>query len=235
MKHYPLLIALGAAVVMQAQQPPATPREPLPNMQAIAEALGVTCEYCHARGPQGNATTPAVGPSKISVAKQMIAMTRELNARIETATGKAAGTPAGAAVKIECATCHRGVPIPKPLQDVIWETNVKQGTEAAAEHYRDLRKRYYGKATYDFSEATLVNLVQRIANARPDDAVAFARLNLEFYPDSSTTYQALAFAYTRKVDDANAIAALEKAVEFDPTNNVARGQLEQLKSYQRRR
>jgi hypothetical protein len=37
------------------------------------------------------------------------------------------------------------------------------------------------------------------------------------------------------VDDASAITALEKAGELDPANNVARGQLEQLKSYQRRR
>lgn len=220
-----LLIGAAGASFLAAQQPRT---EPLPDMQTIANALGVTCEYCHARGPGAAATT---SPSKISVAKQMIAMTRELNARVEAATGKAAG----AATKVDCVTCHRGVPVPKPLPDVLWATNVQQGTEAAAQQYRELRKQFYGKATYDFSEQTLINLVNRIANNRPDDAIAFARLNLEFYPNSSATYQALAFAYTRKVDDANAIAALEKAVELDPGNNVARGQLEQLKSYQRRR
>lgn len=213
-----VLVAAGAAF-LGAQQ-----REPLPNMQAIAEALGVTCEYCHARGP-------AEGIPKISVAKQMIAMTRELNARIETATGKAAG----AAAKVDCVTCHRGVAIPKPLGDVLWETAVKQGTAAAIAQYRDLRTRYEGKQAYDFSEQTLVTLAQRVANARPDDAIAFAKLNIEYFPRSSQSYQALAFAYTRKVDDASAIEALEKAVEIDPGNNVARGQLEQLKSYQRRR
>jgi tetratricopeptide (TPR) repeat protein len=220
---YSLVICAAGASFLTAQQP--APREPLPNMQAIAEALGVTCEYCHTRGPA------AATPGKIAVAKQMIAMTRELNMRVETASGKATGV----AAKVDCVTCHRGVPIPRPLGDVIWETNVKQGSAAAAEQYRDLRTRYYGKASYDFSELTLVSLAQRVANARPDDAVAFAKLNLEFFPNSSATYQALAFAYTRKVDDPNAILALERAVEIDPNNNVARGQLEQLKSYQRRR
>ena len=76
---------------------------------------------------------------------------------------------------------------------------------------------------------------QRLANAKPDDAIALMRLNLEFFPNSSASWAALAFGYTRKVDDASAIAALEKAVELDPGNNVARGQLDQLKSYQRRR
>jgi hypothetical protein len=31
------------------------------------------------------------------------------------------------------------------------------------------------------------------------------------------------------------MAALERALEIDPSNSIARGQLEQLKKYQRRR
>ncbi len=224
-----ILICAAGASFLAAQQPPA--REPLPNMQAIAEALGVTCEYCHAaRGPAATGEAPA-GPSHISVAKQMIAMTRELNKTIETASGKATGV----ATKVDCVTCHRGVPIPKPLGDILAATTIKEGSAAAIAQYRDLRTRFFGKATYDFSEQSLIALSQRLANARPDDAIAFAKLNTEFYPNSSASYAALAFAYTRKVDDASAITALEKAVELDPGNNVARGQLEQLKSYQRRR
>lgn len=225
MKSVATALILAGASALLAQQT----REPLPNMQAIAEALGVTCDYCHARGP--GAAAPTQGPSHIAVAKQMIAMTRDLNARVQEATGKAAG----AATKVECVTCHRGVAIPKPLGDVLIETISKQGTPAAIEQYRDLRTRYYGKQAYDFSEQSLLTLSQRIANARPDDGVALAKLNIEFYPNSSASYAALAFAYTRKPDDAHAIEALEKAVELDPNNNIARGQLEQLKSYQRRR
>ena len=42
---------------------------------------------------------------KKDIARQMIAMTRDLNARVQLATGKAAErSDAG-----ECATCHRGV------------------------------------------------------------------------------------------------------------------------------
>jgi tetratricopeptide (TPR) repeat protein len=217
-----ILICAAGASFLAAQQPQ---REPLPNMQAIAEALGVTCEYCHAR-----AEGPSTGPSHIAVAKQMLAMTKELNTRVEAASGKATGV----ATKVDCITCHRGVPIPKPLGDVLWDTTRTQGPAAAITQYRDLRTRFFGKAAYDFSEQTLLTLSQRIANARPDDAIAFAKLNLEFFPKSSASYQAVAFAYTRKVDDASAIEALEKAVELDPANNVARGQLEQLKSYRRR-
>jgi cytochrome c-type biogenesis protein CcmH/NrfG len=60
-------------------------------------------------------------------------------------------------------------------------------------------------------------------------------MNLEFNPQSARTYALLGFAYTRKVDDTSAIANLEKSLELDPTNAMVRGQLEQLKEYQRRR
>ena len=52
---------------------------------------------------------------------------------------------------------------------------------------------------------------------------------------SAKTYAAIAFAYTRKLDDPTAITYYEKAVELDPNNGVIRGQLEQLKMYQRKR
>ena len=198
---------------------------PLPDMQAIASALGVTCDYCHSARGSGQPE-----PKK-NIARQMIAMTREINARVETATAKEAGK----AARVDCMTCHRGVPIPRQLSDIMWQTAVQQGGEAAVAQYRDLRTRFYGRAAYDFGENTLIAVSQRLANARPDDAIALMKLNVEFYPNSSASWAALAFAYTRKVDDASAIAALEKAVELDPGNNVARGQLEQLKSYQRRR
>jgi Tfp pilus assembly protein PilF len=46
---------------------------------------------------------------------------------------------------------------------------------------------------------------------------------------------ALAHAYTRKIDDTSAMTALEKALEIEPENGIARGQLEQLRSYHRKR
>jgi tetratricopeptide (TPR) repeat protein len=220
-----LLLSAFGATFLAAQPPQGGRREPLPNMNAIAEALGVQCEYCHQQ------PAPAQGPRHIEVAKQMMAMTRDLNEKVQTATAKAAGV----AVKVDCVTCHRGVAVPRPLTDVLWETTQKQGVAAAVEQYRDLRTRYYGKQAYDFGEQTLLTLSQRVANARPDDAIAFAKLNIEFNPQSSQSYQSLAFAYTRKIDDESAIAALEKAVEIEPNNAVARGQLEQLKSYRRKR
>ena len=92
-----------------------------------------------------------------------------------------------------------------------------------------------GRQSYDFGEETLLTVAQQVTQRKPDDAIALLQLNLEYYPKSSRGLSALAYAYTRKLDDASAIATLEKALELDPDNGVVKGQLEQLKSFQRRR
>jgi tetratricopeptide (TPR) repeat protein len=196
------------------------------NMQEIGQALGVRCDYCHS-APRGSGQPE---PKK-EIALAMMAMTRDLNAKVQEATGK----PANETTRVECATCHRGVPIPQPLSAIILKTVGEKGGAAAVEQYRDLRKQYYARATYDFSEDALLDMVQRVVQGKPDDAMALLRMNLEFNPQSARTYALLGFAYTRKVDDTSAIANLEKSLELDPTNAMVRGQLEQLKEYQRRR
>ena len=160
----------------------------------------------------------------------MMSMTRDLNAKVQEATGK----PPNEVTRVECVTCHHGVAIPQPLSAIIVRTVAQKGGAAAVDQYRDLRKQFYGRATYDFSEDALLEMVQRVVQGRPDDAIALLRMNLEFNPQSAKTYALLGFAYTRKVDDASAITNLEKALELDPTNGVVRGQLEQLQEYRRR-
>jgi tetratricopeptide (TPR) repeat protein len=219
----PLWIFLAGAGYLAAQPPP---QNIMPLMQEIVQALGVQCEYCHS-APRGSGQPE---PKKY-IARQMIAMTRDLNARIQTATGK----PAAEAVQVKCVTCHHGMPIPKQLSEIVLETLREKGVTAAVEQYRDLHEHFYGRAAYDFGEDTLIGVAQPLAAGKPDDAIALLKLNLEFYPRSAKTYAAIGFAYTRKLDDPTAITFYEKSVELDPNNGVVRGQLEQLKMYQRRK
>ncbi len=196
------------------------------NMQEISQALGVRCDYCHS-APRGS----GLKEPKKDIARAMMAMTADLNAKVQEATGK----PAEETTRVECATCHRGVAIPRPLSTIVLRTVAEKGGAAAVEQYRDLRKQYYGRAAYDFSEEALLQMVQRVVQGKPDDAIALLRMNLEFNPQSAKTYALLGFAYTRKVDDASAITNLQKSLELDPTNVMVRGQLEQLQEYRRRR
>lgn len=228
MKHHvPVVLVVTALALCRptvaAQGPPA---DLMNDMQVIAQALGVGCEYCHV-APRGSGRPE---PKK-DIARAMIAMTRELNVKVQAATGK----PAAEATSVRCVTCHRGVTIPKPLSEIVVQTVRDKGGEAAVSQYRELRDRYYGRAAYDFGDDELVTTARRLAAARPDAAIRLLEMNLEFHPKSAQSYVALAYAHTRQSNDAAAILDLEKAVEIEPENGAARGQLEQLRSYQRRR
>jgi tetratricopeptide (TPR) repeat protein len=199
------------------------------TMQGFVAALGVQqsggCGYCHAgTAPQFDWASDA-NPKK-NVARKMILMSREITAKLPEVTGKA---PAEV-TSFRCATCHRGVAIPKLLPDVLTETATKSGTAAAVQQYRDLRAKYYGGQSYDFSEAALVAVATPLINAnKPDDAMTWLQLNAEFFPKSSATYAALGQAYAKKNDTTSAIKNYEKAIELDPNNQIAKRQLEQLK------
>src|SRR5580698_2584237 len=201
------------------------------NMQEIAQGLGVKCEYCHAGRGRGAGQPPSAQPSKQEIARAMIGMTRDLNAKILLATGK----PATEATRVTCITCHRGVAIPGQLSDIVTKTALEKGPDAAVAQYRDLRAQYSGRQSYDFGEETLLTSAQQVVRVKPAASIPLLRLNLEFYPKSVRSYAQIAFANTRSLDDEAAMTALEKALEIEPDNGAIRGQLEQLKSYRRKR
>ena len=71
---------------------------------------------------------------------------------------------------------------------------------------------------------------QRAMTAKkPDDAIAYLQTNLEYFPKSARTYQAMAQARNAKGDRQCAISNLEKAVELDPKSAQMKNQLQQLK------
>ena len=222
-----VLIVLFAGVV-RAQQPETQDR--LLEMQAIAAALGVRCDYCHAAARDAPRPVTAAGKPRQDVALEMRAMTRALNDSIVKATGKAAADT----VRVQCVTCHRGVPIPRQLPDIIWQTALQQGGEAAVQQYRDLRTQFYGRGSYDFGEDSILLVAERLASARPAVAIALMEMNLEFYPKSVRSYVILAQAQARQQDGAAAIASLRKAIEIEPENGTVKGRLLQLeRQYQR--
>jgi hypothetical protein len=198
-------------------------------MQQVAAALGVACEYCHApRGESPRQT--ANGRPRLDVGREMIAMTHALNASVQSATGKTAREAAA----VTCATCHRGVAIPRPLGDILIVTGVREGADAAVKQYRELRAQYYGRGSYDFGEETLLGVARRLANARPEVAIPLAELNLEFFPKSVNSLVQKAIAQGGR-DDEGAVVTLKKALEIDPENGEIKGRLYQIEEMLARR
>jgi tetratricopeptide (TPR) repeat protein len=226
-----VLLALAAFLPSARAQQTDGVSNPPPNMPAIAQALGVQCAFCHAEPRTTQSKSEGQPPSKYEIARAMIAMTRDLNAKVQTATGKAPTE----ATQVTCVTCHRGVAVPGQLSDIVAKTALADGPDAAIAQYRDLRQRYFGGQAYDFREDTLLDAGEKLIRIKPQNAIPVLRLNLEFYPKSVRSYAEIAFAYTRGLDDEAAIAELEKAIAIEPDNGTIRGQLEQLKSYHRKR
>ena len=238
-----LTLALGAvlvtATVASAQppaggQPPAAPPAPknlqvlpkdmprdqlLATMGAFTQALGVNCNYCHVQDRAADDLRTK------AAARQMLILARDINQKLPQAVNK----PADQATRVGCVTCHRGVPIPKQLSDILLDTENDKGADAAIAQYWDLRKQFYGRAAYDFGDVTLITVAQRLTNDKPDDALKFLEINTQFFPGSARTFQAMSAAHMKKNDKADAIKDLEKAAAADPQNPQLKRQLDQLK------
>jgi len=208
--------------------PKDTPRPPvLQQMQAIAASLGVQCNYCHVMEGRGGRIDMASDdkPTK-KAARGMILLAREINSKLPEAIGKAPE----ATTRVGCATCHRGVPIPKQITDVVTDAASAAGAAAGLAKYRELREKFYGGQSYDFSENGLLATAQRaIAANKPDDALVYLQANVDYYPKSARSYLVMSQAHMAKQDKAGAIKDLEKALDLDPNNAQARNQLETLK------
>ncbi len=196
-------------------------------MQRITGALGVQCNYCHVqegRGGRNDFASDEKQPKK--TAREMMKLSADLAARLPGVVGK----PANETTRVGCATCHRGVPIPKQITEVMSDAAVSGGASAGIAKFKELREKYYGGQSYDFTDATMVAMAQAANTAKKtDDALAYLNANLEYYPKSTRTYAAMAQIKNGNGDKAGAIQALEKAVELDPNNAQAKAQLQQLK------
>ena len=207
-----------------------TGQQILPIMQNFNAALGVNCTYCHnSEPPVDNPKNDFASDEKETKkkARVMLALARDINMKLQSEMGK----PANQLTNVQCVTCHRGVAIPKQLTAIMMETAGKDGVAKALQQYQELRKQYYGAQAYDFTDASLFNAANQSLTAnKPDDAIAFAQLNLAFNARSARSYQVMSQAYQRKNDKDKAIQALEKAVEIDPMNQGFKNQLQQLKA-----
>lgn len=238
------LIAIGMASSALAQTPPAGGQPPAPppltnlkiypkeiarpeliaTMQGFVRQLGVQgqggCSYCHVgTAPQWDFASDA-NPKK-DVARRMILMSREITAKLPEVTGK----QAAAITALRCATCHRGVAVPKVTEVALADALAKGGAASAVPQYKDLRKQ-----ALDYNENALAAYATTLVNGdKADDALALLQANADLNPNHAPTYAAMAQAYAKKNDKDNQIKNLEKAVQLDPNNQQLKRQLEQLK------
>ncbi len=220
-------------------------------MQTFTRGLGVQCTYCHSeqappqlsveelqaqqaaaaqaggrgrgRGRGGPQIDFAADDKRQKqTARVMLAMTNDINAKLAAAIHK----PAAEITRVQCATCHRGVTNPAQLIDLLRQTMLGKGEGAAVVQYRELRQAYLTAGAYDFREAVLLDLGREsLAMHKPDDAIAWLQLNVEFFPQSAQSYIELARAHQAKRDRDSAVADLTRALAIDPANADVKRQL----------
>ncbi len=190
--------------------------ELIAQMRHMAGALGARCHYCHVGEPGAsldgyNFVSDEKATKK--TARVMLQMVDEINGKLLPQIGKESSE----LVKVRCVTCHHGQSRPRTLVEVLTESLEQDGVDAAIAKYRELREKYYGRATFDFGEWRLLNLAEDLGGAgKLDEAKRFLELNVEFYPESGMSYVGLGQFHQRNGDNEQALVNYEKASELMP-------------------
>ena len=205
----------------------------LDTMRTFSGALGVRCTYCHVEKP---AAAPGERPemdfaadtkAEKLKARVMLRMVAAINndhlAKLESRRQPP--------VTVTCATCHRGVAVPRPLQQVVLAAYDSTGADSAIAAYRALRAQYYGRASYDFGDTPLTEVGSALrARQKFADAVRFYLLNIEYSPNSPFAYRAAGEGQLAAGDTVAAIASFEHVLSLDPRNMQVQRMLDSLKA-----
>ena len=206
--------------------PPGTPVvQVIGQMRNITGWLGVRCQYCHI-GEEGMPLERFDFASDDKrtkrTAREMMRMVQAINQDFLARVPERPLPP----LEVNCETCHRGVPRPLPLHQLVMDIATSAGADSAVRAYRSLRQAYHGRSAYDFGEPSLNIAAFRLGRAsRFDEAFALLRLNEEMFPGSSGMYVFRGNINLMRADTAAAADAFREAVRRQPENQEARGRL----------
>lgn len=197
------------------------------RMREFSLALGVRCQHCHSGGNgvsfEGVSFAADDKPAKIT-ARAMLRMIDQLN----TVTLAQLPSRAQPRVVVDCATCHRGVLLPKSLQTTLFEIVEAQGAPAAVAKYRELRTDA-ALGRYNFGEWEINELARRLSEAGKEGAaIAILEMNGEFYPASAEIDVLIGEQYRRLGDRDRAIQRYRAALVKSPQQGMAKQRLEEM-------
>jgi tetratricopeptide (TPR) repeat protein len=199
-------------------------------MRGFSGALGVRCQHCHfTHDPEDLGQFSFASDEKPAkkIARSMMRLTQQVNAALHAEIGEARPDH----LEVGCFTCHHGNSRPETLEQALVPVVEKDGSEAAIARYRELRSEYYGQAAYDFSEWSLVQIAEGLSKdpAQASAARALLNLNLEFYPESASTYARIAETYIAAGDTATAMTHFDKAMQLAPQDPWVKRRVDMIK------
>ncbi len=198
-----------------------------PVMRGFSRALGVRCSYCHV-GEEGKPLSTYdfasdENPNK-DRAREMLTMLGHINDDLKKIE------PSGIErVNMWCHTCHRGRPRPTTLGEELVEVYNAEGMDAALSHYSELKNKFEGKGTLNFTGDHFNDLgYAALSQEETDEAIRAFQLNTFLYPEVGNAWDSLAEAYVKSGDREKAIKYFQKALALNPRNENARKMLKEL-------
>lgn len=182
-------------------------------MRSMTGALGVRCDYCHTG--QGDLSTWDFAnddkPAK-NKARTMLKMVMAINGTHMADLGEKR-------MQVTCVTCHRGLAKPALLEDVLEAAIDSAGVDAATAKYDELRKRYYGGFSYNFSRGPLTILGERmVMKQKFPEAVKLLQLEIANNGEDVRTLMALGGAQAQAGDKEGAKKTFERGLALAPDN-----------------
>jgi tetratricopeptide (TPR) repeat protein len=200
----------------------------LDTMRSFTGALGVRCSYCHVGEEGQDLSTYKFAsdekPTK-NKAREMLRMVGAINGDYLTKLDSRRSPP----VVVACMTCHRGVAVPRPINQVVLIAYDSAGADSAVAAYRALRERYYGRASYDFSDVPLAEVGDALlARGKTADALRFYVLDTELNPTSALAFRDAGRARLAAGDTAAAKESFQKALSINPNDRQTKAILDRL-------
>ena len=198
------------------------------TMKGFALGTGFRCSACHV-GEEGQPLADydfASDEKELKgKARVMLKMVNSINSTLRADLGEA-GT------EVSCVTCHRGVNKPVLTSAVLAAAADENGIDGMTAKYTELRARYYGSHSYDFTDMTLSEFAgSRVAAGHPDQAMAMLDLILKDNPDSFMAQFTYAEIYHRAGNAELAIERYQKAIEANPNaSGFLQQRIDQLKA-----
>lgn len=215
--------------------PKDTPRDTvIAIMRSISASLGVRCGYCHVStrdtsGAERFQFASDAKPAK-ETARAMMRMTSRINGELLPTVPERRNPP----VDVTCVTCHRTMPVPRTLAQVLDSALTAAGaagTDSAIALYRRLRANDMASGRWDFGEPTLGDWARTLAaRGRGAEAVALLELNAEQFPNSVQADVQLAELYRTRGERDKAIARYRMALTKQPNNEQVRRRLAELEA-----
>ena len=198
------------------------------TMKSFAMGLGLRCSDCH-MGEEGQ---PLTSYDFSSDEKELKQTARRMLKMVNAINGDHLAFRGEGRTRVWCVTCHRGVRNPQLTGDVLRTAIEEGGVEGLRTTYRELRGRYYGTHSYDFSDFGLGSFAQSLAQGgQVAEAQAMLDLILEDNPESFNAVFLYGELSAAQGDIEAATKHYTRAMELNPrARGFLEGKLKQLEA-----